>query len=161
MKVFRAVSKYLDIRSAHVRATWVMQVTRNNPDRKARSQMSSTPDQATIELSENWVKALANIDLFLEICVEDCPVWHSADDKWVSVSEAVAAVYERAGDGPVPDFRPEGITFTEKGFFNEASVELEMGGQPVKLHLVQIVEARDGKAVSVREYIGPEMGIQP
>ncbi|QSE85205.1 hypothetical protein JWS14_16140 [Rhodococcus koreensis] len=161
MPIFRAVSRYLDTRSVHARAAWVTQITCSKSDRKVRPQMSSTPDQATIELSENWVKALANIDLFLEICVEDCPVWHSADDKWVSVSEAVAAVYERAGGGPVPDFRPEGITFTENGFFNEASVELEMGGQEVKLHLVQIVEARDGKAVRVREYIGPEMGIQP
>ena len=123
--------------------------------------MSTTPDQATAELAENWVKALADIDLFLQICVTDCPVWHSADDKWVTVSEAVAAVHERAGDGPVPDFRPVGVTFTEKGFFNEAAVEIEVGGNPVKLHLVQIVEAKDGKAVRVREYIGPEMDIQP
>lgn len=123
--------------------------------------MSSTPDQATKDLAENWVKALKNIDLFLEISTEDCQVWHSADDKWVSVAEAVAAVYERSGDDGVPDFQAEGITYTEDGFFNRASVELKLNGQQVKLHLVQIVEARDGKAVRVREYIGPEMGIQP
>ena len=30
-----------------------------------------------------------------------------------------------------------------------------------KLHLLQNVEVRDGKAARVREYIGPEMGVQP
>ncbi|WP_216893518.1 nuclear transport factor 2 family protein [Nocardia alni] len=123
--------------------------------------MSTTPDQATVELAENWVKALKNIDLFREISTEDCQVWHSADDKWVSVAEAVAAVYERSGDDGVPDFHAEGITYTEDGFFNRASTEVQINGQKMKLHLVQIVEARDGKAVRVREYIGPEMGVQP
>ncbi|MFF1553032.1 hypothetical protein ACFVX3_18545 [Rhodococcus erythropolis] len=123
--------------------------------------MSYTPDKATVELADNWVKALANIDIFLEICIEGCPVWHSADDKWVPVSEAVANVYARSEGGVVPNFVPEGITFTEKGFFNQASVEITIEGRPVKMHLVQIVEARDGKAVRVQEYIGPEMGIQP
>ena len=123
--------------------------------------MSTTPDQATRDLAENWIKALKNIDLFLEISTEDCQVWHSADDKWVSVAEAVAAVYERSGDDGVPDFKAEGITYTESGFFNRASTEITMNGQLVKLHLIQVVEARDGKAVRVREYIGPEMGIQP
>ncbi|MFF0488683.1 hypothetical protein ACFYTQ_06640 [Nocardia sp. NPDC004068] len=123
--------------------------------------MSTTPDQATIALAENWVKALKNIDLFLEISSEDCQVWHSADDKWVSVADAVAAVYERSGDNGVPDFQARGITYTEHGFFNQCYTEVQMNGQQVKLHLIQVVEARDGKAVRVREYIGPEMGIQP
>jgi ketosteroid isomerase-like protein len=123
--------------------------------------MSSTPDQATKDLADNWVKALTNIDLFNEISTEDCLVWHSADDKWVTVADAVAAVYERSGDGPIPTFVPVGVTFTEKGFFNEATTEIEIAGQRTKLHLVQIVEVRDGKAARVREYIGPEMGVQP
>ncbi|MDR7166957.1 hypothetical protein J2W56_000675 [Nocardia kruczakiae] len=123
--------------------------------------MSTTPDQATIDLAENWVKALKNIDLFLEISTPDCQVWHSADDKWVSVAEAVAAVYERSGDDGVPDFQAQGITFTEKGFFNEATTEVQISGQKMKLHLIQLVEVRDGKAARVREYIGPEMGVQP
>ncbi|MCP2276239.1 hypothetical protein SAMN04244553_1062 [Nocardia amikacinitolerans] len=123
--------------------------------------MSSTPDQATKDLANNWVKALTNIDLFKEISHEDCLVWHSADDKWVSVADAVAAVYERSGDGPIPTFVSVGVTYTEKGFFHECTTEVTIGGQEMKLHLVQIVEVRDGKAARVREYIGPEMGVQP
>ncbi|NMO03069.1 hypothetical protein HH308_17790 [Gordonia sp. TBRC 11910] len=123
--------------------------------------MSFTLDKATAELADNWVKALSDIDLFIEIATEDCLVWHSADDLWVSVPQAVAAVYERSTDGVVPTFVPEGITFTEKGFFNECSTEVSMGGQMMKLHLIQLVEAKDGKAIRVKEYIGPEMGVQP
>ncbi|MGW5570325.1 hypothetical protein ACWEVD_03920 [Nocardia thailandica] len=123
--------------------------------------MSSTPDQATTALAENWVKALSNIDLFIEISHDDCLVWHSSDDKWVTVREAVAAVYERSGDGPIPTFNSVGIVYTEKGFFHECTTEVSIGGQEMKLHLVQIVEARDGKAARVREYIGPEMGVAP
>lgn len=126
-----------------------------------RNSMSINPDQATRDLADNWVKALVDIDIFLDICVEDCPVWHSADDKWVPVKEAVANVYARSEGGPIPSFVAEGVTFTEKGFFNQASVEITIDGNPVKMHLVQIVEAQDGKAVRVQEYIGPEMGVQP
>ncbi|GEM29628.1 hypothetical protein NN3_06350 [Nocardia neocaledoniensis NBRC 108232] len=123
--------------------------------------MSSTPDQATKDLADNWVKALTNIDLFKEISHEDCLVWHSADDLWVSVADAVAAVYERSPDGVPPTFVSLGVVFTEQGFFHECTTEVSIGGQEMKLHLVQIVEARDGKAARVREYIGPEMGVQP
>ncbi|MFI2280739.1 nuclear transport factor 2 family protein [Nocardia beijingensis] len=123
--------------------------------------MSSTPDQATRDLAENWVKALTDIDLFIEISHDDCLVWHSADDKWVTVRDAVAAVYERSGDGAVPTFVPGGVTFTEHGFFNECTTQVTIGGQEMKLHLLQIVDVRDGKAARVREYIGPEMGVQP
>lgn len=122
--------------------------------------MSYTPDAATAELAENWVKALSNIDLFIEIASDDCLVWHSADDQWVTVAKAVADVYERSPEG-VPTFVPEGVTFTEKGFFNECSTEVSLNGQMMKLHLIQLVEAKDGKAVRVKEYIGPEMGVQP
>lgn len=123
--------------------------------------MTVEPDPATIELAEKWEKALTDIDLFLEICVADCPVWHSADDRYVPVAQAVSDVYERSGDGPIPKFHPEGITYTENGFFNECWTEVALGGQEMKLHLIQVVDVRDGKAVRVREYIGPEMGVQP
>ena len=123
--------------------------------------MTVTPEPATAELAEQWVKALSNIDLFLEICVDDCPVWHSADDRYVPVAQAVSDVYARSGDGVVPTFEPHGITFTEKGFYNECSTEVMLNGQLMKLHLIQLVEVKDGKAVRVKEYIGPEMGVQP
>ncbi|TQM32641.1 hypothetical protein [Nocardia bhagyanarayanae] len=123
--------------------------------------MSSTPDQATKDLADNWVKALTNIDLFKEISHEDCLVWHSSDDKWVSVPDAVAAVYERSAGGAIPTFVSGGVTYTEHGFFHECTTEVSIGGQEMKLHLLQIVDARDGKAARVREYIGPEMGVQP
>lgn len=123
--------------------------------------MAVEPDPATIELAEKWEKALTDIDLFLEICVPDCPVWHSADDRYVPVAQAVSDVYERSGDGTIPEFHRGGITYTQNGFFNECWTEVTLSGQDMKLHLIQVVDVHDGKAVRVREYIGPEMGVQP
>lgn len=123
--------------------------------------MTITPDAATRALADDWVRALSDIDLFKAISTDDCRVWHSSDDLWVSVPDAVQAVYDRSGDGPIPSFTPEGVTFTENGFFNECSTTVSIQGQEMKLHLIQLVEARDGKAASVKEYIGPEMGVQP
>lgn len=120
-------------------------------------------DNATKEaLAQEWRKSLADIDHFLDITEPECPVWHSADDRYVPVEEAVRAVHDRSAGGAVPDFQYVGHTLTDPGFFLEANVVIEVGGNPLKMHLIQVVTVGDsGKAVNVKEYIGPEMDVQP
>ncbi|MFT3660234.1 MAG: hypothetical protein QM809_02210 [Gordonia sp. (in: high G+C Gram-positive bacteria)] len=118
-----------------------------------------TPDEATREIGEAWAKALNSLDSFYDLCAPGCKVWHSNDDQWISVETAIENVHKRTpGDTP-PTFEARGVTYTEKGFFNECYVEVELMGNPMKLHLIQLVEVEDGKAVSVKEYIGPEMPV--
>lgn len=104
------------------------------------------------ELAKGWIRALSDVDLFYTLCADDCKVWHSADDKWMSVKEAVDAVHERGG---LPEFENSRYTLTEKGFFVQTSATLPTA----RVHLIQLVTVKDGKAVSAEEYIGPEMDI--
>ncbi|MFT4201301.1 hypothetical protein [Gordonia sp. (in: high G+C Gram-positive bacteria)] len=118
-----------------------------------------TPDQATRELGERWPAALNDLDQFEQMCSADCEVWHSTDDKWVTVSQAVEDARRRVGGGE-PNFEPRGVTYTENGFFNQAFIAVELMGNPMRLHVIQIVDVKDGKAVRVQEYVGPEMPVE-
>ena len=108
--------------------------------------------KTTEELAKGWIRALSDVDLFYSLCADDCKVWHSADDKWMSVKEAVDAVHERGG---LPEFENSRYTLTDKGFFVQTSATLAAA----RVHLIQLVTVKDGKAVSAEEYIGPEMDI--
>lgn len=106
------------------------------------------------ELAQGWIRALANVDAFYELCAPDCRVWHSNDNKWVTVKEAVNAVYERGG---LPEFIDARYTLSANGFFVQTAARLDAVGLTV--HIVQVVAAQDGKAISVEEYVGPEMDV--
>ncbi|GAB10339.1 hypothetical protein GOARA_056_00860 [Gordonia araii NBRC 100433] len=116
------------------------------------------PDQSTRALGERWALALNDLDQFAEMCSDDCQVWHSTDNAWVSVPQAVEDARRRAGDIP-PQFEARGVTYTENGFFNQCYIAIDLAGQPMRLHLVQLVDVKDGKAVRVQEYVGPEMPV--
>jgi hypothetical protein len=113
--------------------------------------MSKLTDE---ELAKGWIRALANVDEFVALCAPDCRVWHSNDDKWVTVKQAIDAVYERGG---LPGFSGARYTLSDKGFFVQTAATLEPAG--VKVHVIQVVGTRDGQAISVEEYVGPEMDI--
>jgi hypothetical protein len=113
--------------------------------------MSTMTDE---ELAQGWIRALANVDAFYALCAPDCLVWHSNDNKWITVKEAVDAVYERGG---LPEFSGSRYTLSDKGFFVQTSATLAAAG--VTVHVVQVVGTRDGQAISVEEYVGPEMDI--
>jgi hypothetical protein len=112
------------------------------------------PEITNEELAQGWIRALSNVDAFYELCAPDCKVWHSNDNKWGTVKEAVDAVYDRGG---LPEFSGSRYTLSDKGFFVQTSATLESAG--AKVHVVQVVETKDGKAISVEEYVGPEMDI--
>ncbi|MFT3899152.1 MAG: hypothetical protein QM728_02770 [Gordonia sp. (in: high G+C Gram-positive bacteria)] len=118
-----------------------------------------TPDQDTRALGERWPLALNDLDQFAEMCSDDCQVWHSTDAKWVPVPQAVEDARRRVGGGE-PNFEPRGLTYTENGFLNQAFIAVELMGQPMRIHVVQIVDVEDGKAVRVQEYVGPEMPVE-
>ncbi|MER6667238.1 hypothetical protein ABT256_22025 [Amycolatopsis japonica] len=108
------------------------------------------------ELAQGWLKALTDVDHFYEICTPDCRVWHSADDKWMSLKAAIDAVHDRGG---LPEFTNSRVTITEKGFFAQTSGVLKPQGEDgpeVKIHLIQIATVEGGKVVQAEEYIGPE-----
>ncbi|MFS4108562.1 MULTISPECIES: hypothetical protein [unclassified Streptomyces] len=104
------------------------------------------------ELAEHWLRALENVDLFYEFCDSGCKVWHSADDKWVTLKEAIDAVHSRGG---LPPFRNSRYTLTDKGFIVQTSTTLE----GTNVHLIQVAGVEGGKVVTAEEYIGPEMDI--
>lgn len=104
------------------------------------------------EIARGWIRSLSSVDLFYEFCAPDCKVWHSSDDKWMTVKEAIDAVHGRGG---LPPFRNSRYTLTDKGFFVQTSTTLN----GTNVHLIQVVTVQDGKAVSAEEYIGPEMDI--
>ncbi|MEV0085398.1 hypothetical protein [Saccharopolyspora sp. NPDC050642] len=113
--------------------------------------MSQTTNEV---LARGWIRALSNVDEFYELCAPGCEVWHSNDDRWITVEEAVDAVHGRGG---LPEFDDSRYTLTEKGFFVQTSATPEAAG--VRVHVVQAVATKDGKAISVEEYVGPEMDI--
>ena len=125
---------------------------------KGTDMTAFTPDDATRALGEAWPKALNSLDSFFGLCAPDCQVWHSNDDIWVSVETAIQNVHRRTAE--LPDFQPRGVTYTEKGFFNECYVEVELMGNPMKIHLIQLIDMENGKAVRVKEYVGPEMPVE-
>ncbi|HEX2316772.1 MAG TPA: hypothetical protein VHJ17_23705 [Thermomonospora sp.] len=104
------------------------------------------------ELAQGWMRAIQDVDLFYELCTADCRVWHSSDDKWMTLKEAIDAVHSRGG---LPPFRNPRYTLTENGFFAQMSTTLD----GTNVHLVQIATVKDGKVVQAEEYIGPEMDI--
>lgn len=118
-----------------------------------------TTDEATRALGERWAVALNDLDQFADMCTEDCQVWHSTDDKWVTVQQAVEDARRRAGDDG-PHFEARGLTFTENGFINQCFISIALAGNPMRLHVIQIVDVKDGKAVKVQEYVGPEMPVE-
>lgn len=103
------------------------------------------------ELMAAWAGALADVDLFAQICTDDCQVWHSTDNVWMTARAAIDAAKARGG---LPVFRDQRMTCTERGFLVQANVTVEPIGT---IHVLQLVSVRDGKAAMVEEYIGPEM----
>ncbi len=106
------------------------------------------------DLATAWLAALEDVDSFPALCAPECRVWHSTDDKWVTVEEAVAAVH--AGGG-LPPVRDTSYTLTDHGFL----VQFSLTHQGAELHNCIIVKVRDGKAVSAEEYVGVEMDLKP
>ncbi|MCD0453506.1 hypothetical protein LO762_30620 [Actinocorallia sp. API 0066] len=104
------------------------------------------------ELADGWLEALKDVDKFYELCSPECKVWHSNDDKWVTLKEAIDAVHSRGG---LPPFRNSRYTLTDKGFFAQTSATLE----GTNVHIIQIATVADGKVVTAEEYIGPEIDL--
>ncbi|MCX4095560.1 nuclear transport factor 2 family protein [Nocardia sp. alder85J] len=107
-------------------------------------------------VAQTWVRALSDLDLFVQLCSPDCRVWHSNDNVWVTVEQAVDAAKARPD---FPEFVDPRVVLTDAGFIVQSSVSLELGGQLQQLHIIQVTEMRDGKVVRVQEYIAPEMPI--
>ena len=106
------------------------------------------------ELVKRWVHALTgDLSAFFEICSSDCRVWHSADDKWMSVQAAVDAAKARGG---LPPFETPRVLMTASGFAVQTATTVAPVG---KLHIVQVATVKDGKVTAVEEYISPEMQI--
>lgn len=80
-------------------------------------------------------------------------MWHSTDNKRVTVQDAVAAVHATGG---LPPMRDQSCTLTDDGFLVQFSTTF----QGAEIHDCIIVKVRDGKAVSAEEYVGPEMDLQ-
>ena len=118
--------------------------------------MTVTTESNRQTLAQAWIRALSDVDAFAALCAPDCQVWHSHDDRWVTVQEAVDVVHKVGG---LPAFTGARHTLSDNGFFVQATTEFVVAGQTMTLHVVQIVEVRDGKAVRVQEYIGPEMAL--
>ena len=93
------------------------------------------------------------MDVFYEFCAPDCRVWHSADDKWMSLDAAITAVRERGG---LPEFTGSRYTLTGTGFVVQTSARLDAAG--VTVHIVQIATVEGGRVVQAEEYIGPDDG---
>ncbi|MFG2657321.1 hypothetical protein [Streptomyces sp. NPDC048425] len=108
--------------------------------------------KTTEEIAQNWLRALSDVDVFYEFCAPDCRVWHSSDDKWMSLKAAIDAVHSRGG---LPPFRNSRYTLTGKGFVMQTSTTLK----DTNVHIVQVATVEDGKVVSAEEYISPEMEI--
>lgn len=107
----------------------------------------------TEDLATAWLEALEDVDSFAALCAPECRVWHSTDDKWVTVEEAIEAVH--AGGG-LPPVRDKSFTLTDQGFL----VQFSLTHQGAELHNCIIVKVRDGKAVSAEEYVGVEIDLQ-
>ena len=43
------------------------------------------------ELAQRGLKAMADVDTLPAPCEPGCKVWHSYDNAWISVEEAIAA----------------------------------------------------------------------
>ncbi|MEU3528741.1 hypothetical protein AB0E62_33645 [Streptomyces sp. NPDC038707] len=110
------------------------------------------PEKTREHIAEQWLRALEDVDLFYEFCAPHCKVWHSSDDKVMTLKEAIDAVHGRGG---LPPFRDSRYTLTDKGFVVQTSTTL----QGTNVHLVQIAVVENGEVVSAEEYIGPEMDI--
>ncbi|AVH94180.1 MULTISPECIES: hypothetical protein [Streptomyces] len=110
------------------------------------------PEKTPKELAESWLRALSDVDLFYEFCAPDCRVWHSSDDKWMSLKGAIDAVHSRGG---LPPFRNSRYTLTDKGFIVQTSTTLD----GTNVHIIQVATVEGGQVVSAEEYIGPEMNI--
>ncbi|MBC3191728.1 hypothetical protein H7X46_11710 [Pseudonocardia sp. C8] len=110
--------------------------------------------KTTEDLARHWLRALEDVDLFYEFCDPGCRVWHSADNAWMSLDDAIRAVHDRGG---LPEFTGSRYTLTETGFVVQTSGRLEPPG--VTVHLVQIATVENGRVVRAEEYIGPEMDI--
>ena len=108
----------------------------------------------TEELAKAWLAALEDVDAFLPLCAPECKVWHSTDDTWVTVRDAIEAV--RASGG-LPPMRETSYTLMDGGFF----VQFSATHQGAELHNCILVRVRDGLAVSAEEYVGVEMDLQP
>ncbi|MFF9505305.1 hypothetical protein [Streptomyces sp. NPDC014656] len=104
------------------------------------------------EIAESWLLALSDVDLFYDFCAPECRVWHSSDDKWMTLKEAIDAVKNRGG---LPPFRNSRYTLTDKGFVVQTSTTLD----GTNVHLIQVAGVEGGRVVSAEEYIGPEMDI--
>ncbi|RMI28843.1 nuclear transport factor 2-like protein [Nocardia stercoris] len=107
-------------------------------------------------VAQTWVRALSDLDLFAQLCSADCQVWHSNDNLWVTVQQAVDAAKARPD---FPEFVDPRVTMTDAGFIVQSSVSLELGGHAQQLHILQVTDVVDGKVVRVQEYISPEMPI--
>lgn len=118
--------------------------------------MTITTESNPAALAQAWIAALSDVDAFAALCAPDCQVWHSHDNRWVTVQQAIDVVHQVGG---LPTFTDARHTLSENGFFVQASTEFEVAGQTMTLHIVQIVEIRDGKAIRVQEYVGPEMAL--
>ncbi|WP_050790883.1 hypothetical protein [Streptomyces sp. e14] len=104
------------------------------------------------EIGQAWLRGLEDVDAFYAFCDPECRVWHSSDDKWMTLQEAIDAVHGRGG---LPPFRNPRYTVTEKGIVAQASTTLN----GTNVHLVQVATVKDGRVVTAEEYIGPEMDI--
>jgi hypothetical protein len=114
--------------------------------------MTSTTTMTTEEIAQGWLAGLQDVDAFLPLCAPECKVWHSNDDKWVTVPEAIAAVHEAGG---LPPMRDMSYTLMDGGFL----VQFSATWNGAEIHNVILVKVRDGLAVSAEEYVGLEMSL--
>lgn len=105
------------------------------------------------ELAQAWLAALQDVDAFLPLCAPDAKVWHSTDDIWMTVPDAIQAVHDGGG---LPPLSRQSYTVTEEGFLVQFTLSLG----DIKMHNTIIVKTRDGFAISAEEYVGLETDVR-
>jgi ketosteroid isomerase-like protein len=104
------------------------------------------------EFAKRWIHALTrDLAAFNALCSADCRVWHSTDAKWMTAQAAIDAAAARGG---LPTFDDPRTAMTAEGFTVQTNATVAPVG---KIHIVQLVTVKDGKATQVEEYIAPEM----
>jgi ketosteroid isomerase-like protein len=109
---------------------------------------------STEEFANRWIHALSrDLSAFNALCSADCQVWHSTDAQWMTAQAAIDAASARGGLPPFENLR---TAMTDAGFTVQMNATIAPAG---KIHIVQLVTVKSGKATRVEEYIAPEMSM--
>ena len=111
----------------------------------------------TDDLAERFKTAIkSDIAILREICSTDCQLWHSTDNVWMAQGPALDAFIVAQNAGQIGKFDEITTVSTGKGFLAQTSMTMDRLG---KMHVAQLMTVKDGKIVSIEEYIGFEMDL--